>query len=85
MTDREKLISIIEDCRTYVANKEELVECLIANGVTVPVRCKDCKHWIHMEGRWGDCINRRFRLEGHADPTMNCDEFCALGERKDNE
>ena len=34
MTDREKLISIIEDCRTYVAHKEELVERLIANGVT---------------------------------------------------
>lgn len=34
MTDREKLIAIIDDCRTYVAKKEELVDHLLANGVT---------------------------------------------------
>jgi hypothetical protein len=34
MTDREKLISIISDCRTYVANMTILAEHLLANGVT---------------------------------------------------
>ena len=34
MTDREKLIAIIKDCRTYVARVEELADHLIANGVT---------------------------------------------------
>ena len=58
MTDREKLISIIEDCRTYVANKEELVERLIANGVTIPVRCKECRYYNEDDeycGMWGEC------------------------------
>lgn len=32
---REKLIAIIDDCRTYVAKKEELADHLIDNGVTV--------------------------------------------------
>ena len=34
MTDREKLIANIDDCRTYVAKKEELADHLISNGVT---------------------------------------------------
>ena len=48
------------------------------------VRCKDCKHWKHMEGGLGDCSNPRFHLPGHADPTMEADGFCSCGERKDN-
>lgn len=38
MTDREKLIANIDDCRTYVANKEELAEWLIANGVRLETK-----------------------------------------------
>ena len=73
MTDREKLISIIEDCRSYVANKEELVECLIANGVTIPVRCKECRYYKEDGeycGMWGECRH----------PEHFCDEGV-----KDNE
>ena len=47
-----------------------------------PVRCKECKHWIHMENGFGDCTNGRFHLDGHADPTMNADDFCSCGERR---
>ena len=35
MTDREKLIQIIDSSRTYVADKENLADHLIANGVTI--------------------------------------------------
>ena len=48
------------------------------------VRCKDCKHWKHMEEGLGDCTHPRFHLEGHADPTTNWNDFCSCGERKDN-
>lgn len=34
MTDRENLIAIIKDCKTYVAKTEELADHLLANGVT---------------------------------------------------
>ena len=47
------------------------------------VRCKDCKHWIHMEEGMGDCTNGRFHLNGHPDPTMKIDDFCSCGERGD--
>lgn len=34
MTDREKLIQIIDSDRTYVASKESMADHLLANGVT---------------------------------------------------
>ena len=46
------------------------------------VRCKNCKHWLHMEDGFGDCTNARFHLDGHADPTMKSDDFCSCGERR---
>lgn len=46
------------------------------------VRCKECKHWTHVEAGMGDCTNRRFHLDGHADPTMKADDFCSCGERR---
>lgn len=45
-------------------------------------RCKDCKHWLHVEDGFGDCTNPRFHLPGHADPTMNADDYCSCGERR---
>lgn len=62
--------------------KAHMADHLIANGVTIPVRCKDCKHWEHSDNGWGDCINPRFHLPGHANPTMHHYEYCALGERR---
>ena len=59
-----------------------IADYLIENGAAVPVRCNNCKHWLHMEDGMGDCTNRRFHLDGHADPTMRHDEFCSLGERR---
>ena len=49
------------------------------------VRCKDCKHWKHIEDGFGDCTNRRFHLDGSPDPTMNMDDFCSCGERREGE
>ena len=49
------------------------------------VRCKDCKHWLHIEDGFGDCTNGRFHLDNHADPTMEADDFCSCGERKDKD
>lgn len=44
MTDRENLIAIIKDCKTYVAKTEELADHLLANGVTF-------KKWIPVTER----------------------------------
>ena len=59
----------------YEAGKRDSIEV---------IRCKECKHWLHMEDGFGDCTNRRFHLDGHADPTMSLDDFCSCGERKVN-
>ena len=49
MTDYMKLVDILIDElpeeHPWKGNIKGLVEKLIANGVTIPVRCKDCKHW----------------------------------------
>lgn len=51
------------------------------DAVTV-VRCKDCKYWLCVEDGFGDCTNRRFHLDGCADPSMKMDDFCSCGERR---
>ena len=68
-------------------SKDEIQEIIqrIVNAPTVDavevVRCKDCKHWQHVEDGTGVCINPRFHLPGHPDPTMEHDGFCSCGER----
>ena len=84
--DKEKCVSE-ENCKTCEAS------CLWRKIVSVAptvdvvdavevVRCKGCKHWLHVEEGFGDCTNPRFHLPGHADPTMNADDFCSCGERR---
>lgn len=46
MTDREKLIDLL----CYIPGAEEIADFFLANGVTIPVRCKDCIHWHETEG-----------------------------------
>lgn len=92
---REKLIELIynfhldtnnyicDGCGSRYAKKvcEEIADHLIANGVTIPVRCKDCKHYKLKKN-----INNK--------PAMFCmnqdalwyntkpDMFCSFGERR---
>ena len=91
MLERTKLIQILESAESAVywnsSDKgfiEKIADHLVANGVTIPVRCKECQFWIHIGGGKGDCTNGRFHLDDCPDPTMMAEEFCCLGERKDN-
>lgn len=46
MTDRDRLIEIINDwarANNDGAETESIADYLLANGVIVPVRCKDCE------------------------------------------
>ena len=61
-----------------------LTNCPTVDAAEV-VRCKDCKCWSHVENGIGNCSNGRFHLDGHADPSMNADDFCSCGERRDCE
>lgn len=42
MEQREKLIELLRDC--YGINAIPTADYLLANGVVLPCRCKDCEH-----------------------------------------
>ena len=58
----------VPDC-----GKSRLAQYLIANGVTIPVRCKDCKWWKD----WY-CTN----VNGANTSIVNGDWYCCAGERR---
>lgn len=75
-TDREELYNLIH---TFVFEGAEvsdmnLADYLIANGVTIPVRCKDCK-WRNTRA----CPYMLFNAVARTDK-----DYCSDGERKDN-
>ena len=94
MADREKLIELlaqVQDSGTIVipaghgdryewVSNQKVADHLIANGVTIPVRCKDCKHWecwrISGEGS-GDCL---LDIYGN---LWNGNDFCSYGEKRE--
>lgn len=59
---------VVEDCESLLAGH------LIANGVTIPVPCKDC---AVPHNKWTGCP----KLSGLVPPP---DFYCAYGERKDD-
>ena len=84
---REKLIELLREVQyqgnavhgyqdKYIQNSE-LADHLIANGVTIPVRCKECKslcrNYAHMRKHCG--------LTGQ---LVDDDDFCSYGERRND-
>ena len=79
---KEKLIELLDGMAVMMEwqNSDALADHLIANGVTIPVRCKDCKHNE-------DCI-RRIQFWGR-NPVLELNtteyhpiDFCSYGERR---
>lgn len=83
---REKLIAVMQDTRANAAwhrwNYEESADYMIKCGVTIPVRCKECRYyddteglqWCHLNSKFG-----KFAMDWHSFPE---DGFCSYGERK---
>ena len=76
---REKLIELLEEAPGHANNEvysfREIAVFLVANGVTIPVKCKDCKWWHDQR-----CTN----INGANCLIFNPHWFCCSGERKDN-
>ena len=53
-------------------------EYLISNGVTIPVRCKDCKHCIYLSYACGDVRCGKLFTD-----YIREDSFCSYGERRE--
>jgi hypothetical protein len=97
MADRENLIELIGATpygnNTVGKNFQEgfiakIADNLIANGVTIPVRCCDCKYgiWDDEEAIWQCVYSAEFNDEtgiwfGFVDYN-NGDHFCSYGERR---
>ena len=88
---REKLIELLNKVQDYGTkntyeehsitveskNNKTVADHLIANGVTIPVRCKDCKWYT---------LKRNVAYNGHfCDKIIEFvkpDDFCSYGERR---
>lgn len=81
---REKLIEALnaiahENCFGSI---EKIADYLIANGVTIPVRCKDCKHRVDdMDFVCGHFCTKRPSAGGY---FCEDNDFCSLGERRND-
>ena len=92
MRMREKLIAILEEVEGQYNNDfptiEQIADGLLENGVTIPVRCKECKHrgdygcpMYHEEYiEWDDDEYHESEIICY-DRTRD-DGFCDLGERR---
>ena len=84
MTDREKLIELLEsaesaiywnsDDRCFI---EKIADYLIANGVTIHVRCKDCDYYEKRYIGFGHC---NYFDNGRAD-----NDFCSSCLRREGQ
>lgn len=77
MLERAKLIELLESAESaFYWNSsdkgfiEKIADHLIANGVTIPVRCKECKYYMTIHCTCDGCC-------------ISDDWYCADGERKD--
>ena len=80
MTDREKLSELLSPWLAHLSLCA--ADDLIAKGVTIPVRCKDCKKSGILEHNGKMFCNEPMGCLGCA-PTKP-DAFCAYGERRGN-
>ena len=97
MTDREKLIKLL--MKSPVSGRKtledymllstigDIADYLISKGVTIPVRCGECKHWHPSNARMGD-TEEDMQAIGGCVYTRYCrreKDFCSCGERKEDE
>lgn len=66
-----------EEC--YRRQREIIADHLIANGVTIPVRCKECKHWKHIEHVGCSDLAKVCMLSNY---MIGANGYCLYGERR---
>ena len=93
MTDREKLIDLINESRVRrdndgyaLSTSGQIADHLIANGVTIPVNCRDCKKSSRTSTGKYLCDRRAHVKNGlKFGSTLTLPDYsCSYGERKDD-
>lgn len=102
MTDRERLIKLYKEATTqYLDYLESIdqkglidtegrakftVDYLLANGVIVPVRCKECEHFTPKEKLNPIKYINPLEADGfceNLDKYIDADDFCSYGKLKE--
>ena len=83
MSDRERLIELMVEARKADGDEtipffDHLADHLIANGVVIPVGCKDCK----MRCPESITVVKHCTLTG---VPVDDDDFCSYGERRSDD
>ena len=81
MNNREKLLELIAIGGFFSrsADAEKCVDYLIENGVTIPVRCMECKD----ERKEIALDNRKYFMCKHTENCHSGNHFCSYGEKND--
>lgn len=84
LIDADALIENIEQCKGKNSIYAQFVRAYVKEAPTadaVPVvRCRDCRCWTEWANGTGSCS--RFALDWIG---TDADDFCSMGERKDND
>lgn len=81
-----RLVGEVQDCGCDVTDvvvmnhveNDVLIDHLMANGVTIPVYCKDCKHFDEHTCKCYVFCNNEHEVQLEVDS----DHFCSYGERR---
>lgn len=88
MTERKRLLKIL-NVPIYPHENgdplEAVADYLLDNGVTIPVRCKDCKSYIAYSKSTSDLVEWGKCKLIDMDVDMPGNGYCCYGERIDNE
>lgn len=77
---REKLIELLQSAPADIMGNHgarALADHLIANGVTIPVKCKECKYWKDFNGL-KNCVH----LNGL--DAAGAEDYCSYGLRRND-
>ena len=86
MTDREKLIELLDMNCGYVAEMkaEELADYLISEGAAIPVRCGECRYYEeHTQNNY--YCGRAEEFSEIITNWVEPNDFCSYGERKEDD
>ena len=95
-TDRERLSELVQEANKEISKRIDLDELtdvetawlsfadyLISKGVTIPVRCGECKYFDRsLKFNGGYCTKTESLFLNHED-WRELNDFCSYGERKE--
>ncbi|MBR4079683.1 MAG: hypothetical protein IKK29_05680 [Christensenellaceae bacterium] len=87
-TDREKLLELLDHATEVFRfdaweNTDKIADYLIEHGVAIPVRCKDCKYYGITGYQACEVHSSTLFEDDYYIVTMEPDDFCSYGERKE--